>query len=108
MEKIGPMLLILFLVMWLSVSFFSLIYKRRLKMLYPDLGASLHPGLLHKSIYMDLKSTRFLLSGEYRSLDNPEFVRFCDRFRGLVIMWFIVLGVTIVTTGVLLAIRLVS
>ncbi|BCS99027.1 hypothetical protein DSLASN_46590 [Desulfoluna limicola] len=97
MGKIVPILLILYFAMWVFVFCIGFIYKRRLKLLYPDIGANLHPGLMNKSISSDFKSTRFLIRGGYRSLDNYQFMRFSDRYRALVITWYIVFGVSIVS-----------
>jgi|ERR1035441_1350575 hypothetical protein len=108
MEKAFPMLLVLYFVMWIFVFCFGLIYKRRLRMLYPDLGASLYPGLLRKSVATDFKSVRFVLRGEYQSLDNPNFVTFCNRYRALLGTWFIVFGVTFVAMIVVFAIHTVK
>jgi hypothetical protein len=85
------------LVMLIIVFCFNLIYKRWLKALYPDLQANSQSGLPGENINSDLKSTIFLLDKKYRSLDNPDFVRFCNLFRILVLAWFIVFGVTFVT-----------
>jgi hypothetical protein len=97
MENTINILIIPCFVMLVIVFFFNLIYKKRLKTLYTDLQATPQSGLPGKNVNSDLKSTLFLLDKKYRSIDNPGFVRFCNLFRVLVLLWFIVFGVTFVT-----------
>ncbi|HEY1661375.1 MAG TPA: hypothetical protein VGI03_03060 [Verrucomicrobiae bacterium] len=71
-----------------------LLYRRRLKGLYPDLAARLYPDLVPRSPFTRLvsghKTWQFVLRREYRSLDNRGFVRLCDCYRMLTfLLWFI-------------------
>jgi hypothetical protein len=59
----------------------TFVYKRRLRRWYPEIASRLAPGLLRKSIAIDFAGIRFLFKREYRSLDRPDFVGFCDFYR---------------------------
>ncbi len=75
----------------MALSFFVyLLYRRRLRALYPDLAATLYPDMIHRNPFTNFissrKSMRFVMRREYRSLDNRGFVRLCDCCR-LLIFW---------------------
>lgn len=99
MKMIVNGLVVLYLVMWLLGYYLDVVFRRRLKSLYPDLGANLQTGIFQKSMDTDVKNTRFILGREYGALDNPDFVKFCDRYRIFMMASFMVLGLTIVAVG---------
>jgi hypothetical protein len=96
METIVGSLVFLYLIMWFLGYYLDVVFRRRLKNFYPDLGANLKPGILQKSMDTDVQTTRFILGREYSTLDNPDFVKFCVRYRIFMMASFIVFGVTAV------------
>jgi hypothetical protein len=67
-----------------------LLYKKRLRELYPDLAATLYPDMIPRNPFENFKSGGnsrwFILRREYRSLDNRGFVRLCDCYR-ILLLW---------------------
>jgi len=82
------------------VFFVHLFYQRRLKELYPDLSAALYPDMVPRNPVTNLFSRRkwwgFIMRREYRSLDNPRFVKLCDCFRILVLSFYLFSAVMII------------
>jgi hypothetical protein len=79
-----------------------LLYRKRLRELYPDLAATLYPDMVPRNPFASLvsgrKSWRFVMRREYRSLDNRGFVRLCDCYRVLV-FWFYFMFAVLVIVG---------
>ena len=74
-----------------------MIFKRRLKSAAPHLAEKITPGLFNKSISTDFNANRFIMKKEYRSINNPGFVKFCDFYRLFSLLWYGVFGITIVS-----------
>ena len=91
MKDAVSILMPVYLVSWAVGFSVHLLYRKRLKELYPDLAATLYPDMVPRNPFARLKSGRksiwFVMRREYRSLDNRRFVRLCDCYR-ILIFWF--------------------
>jgi hypothetical protein len=94
-------LLPLYVVLWLILAGMHYAYKRRLRAVAPELAAQLYPGIFRKSAGSDHSGVRFLLGRQYRRIHDQSFVRFCEVYRGLVLVWFVVFAATILAVGTL-------
>ena len=78
----------------------QLLYRKRLRALYPDLAATLYPDMVPRNPFMKFKSGGksrwFILRGEYRSLDNRGFVRLCDCYRILILWFYFIFAVMVI------------
>jgi hypothetical protein len=84
-----------YFLLWAVGAALDAVYQQRLRRLYPELAARLHPGWFRKGMANDLSATRFLLRGDFRRLDNRAFVRFCEVYRALMFSFFAVFMVTL-------------
>jgi hypothetical protein len=80
--------------------FVYLLYRRRLRELYPDLAATLYPDMVPRNPFASFvsgrKSWRFVMRREYRSLDNRGFVRLCDFCRVLIFWCYFAFAVLVI------------
>lgn len=85
-----------YVVLWAAGMGLGITYRRRIRQQYPELGARLFPSLAQKSMASDLAGLAFLLRGDFRKLDDPEFVRMSETYRGMLLAFFAVFVVTFV------------
>ena len=83
-----------YVILWAAGMGMGVSYRRRIREQYPELGARLFPGLAQKSMASDLAGLTFLLRGDFRKLDDPEFVRMSETYRGMLLAFFAVFIVT--------------
>lgn len=88
-------LLVTYLSMWAGGAVMTLLYRRRIRRRYPELGARLFPGLMDKTIQSDFAGVRFILRAEYRQLDDPAAVRLSEIYRATMLSFFAVFVVTV-------------
>ena len=79
-----------YLLLWVTGFGMGFLYKRRLRRLFPELAAGRHPEWPGANVSSGLRGAKFLLRREFRRLDDPAFVRFCEWYRGVMLLFFAV------------------
>ena len=98
---IGTLILIVWAPLIACDVAFHVSYARRLKKLYPDLAAKFHPRSFRADGFAAaFSSDLFIMRGQYRTLDNAAFVKFCDRYRLVKHVVLIIVLATVIPLGV--------
>lgn len=79
-----------YVLLWAIGFGMGFLYQRRLRRLYPELAAGRHPEWPGANVLSGLDKAKFLLGREFRRLDDPAFVRFCERYRLVILLFFAV------------------
>lgn len=90
------LLMALYIGLWIAGVVMHFVYTRRLRRVDPQLAERLYPGLWKKSMSSGAAGIRFVLAREFRSVDDPAFVRLSERYRTLLLVWLVVFAVTMV------------
>ena len=80
-------------VLAISVVISEWMYRRELARVSPETKRR----LFKRGRVWDGAAVRFLLSGEFRKLDDPRFVRRCARHRTLVFVWMVAFALALAT-----------
>jgi hypothetical protein len=68
-------------------------FLNQLRTFHPEIWQSLgSPSFWNNSPHNSFLTMRFLLKADFRSIEDEEFVRFCERFRIFVMAYLIGLG----------------
>jgi hypothetical protein len=80
--------------------YFRSLYRQRLKKLNPELARELYPDTIPRSVVkrVNLKSKPmfFVTTRKYRSLNDPDFTKFCDRYRIFLFWWYFIFVATVI------------
>ena len=100
MKSIISIFMVLYLLSCVLAFFAYLLYRKRLRTLYPELAATLYPDMIPRNPLADFKfsrkSMRFMMRREYRSLDNRGFVKLCDCCRVLTFWCYFIFAAMVI------------
>jgi len=91
LEILTALFMVSFIALWCVGFVTGFVYRCLLRRFYPEIASSIAPGLFY-SIASDFAELRFLVRGDYRSIDRRGFVRLCDVYRVVLYAFVVAFG----------------